>query len=194
MDETGVTEYDVTAYYKPKFDQFVCLDPDGKIGFPIELCESNEDITPLAQAFIQNYGRKPYTHGKYVLNSEYPSRYQTGCMFDNEYINFLFKTFINDFKHFEIMDRTTGYCILDKLEIAFIYEGGTQPSAYDWKDVNDIDWNQTFNFHQFFRPATQEEIDMINKDKDVIIDEKKSKKTSQNNTKKSNSSKSNSTK
>lgn len=194
IDVTGETEYEVHGFYRPKFDQFLCLDPAGRIGFPSHLCQSDSDETLLAQAFIQKYGRKPYTWGHYVLNSEHPSRYQVGCMFDNDYINFLFKTFIDDLKNFEVGDRTTGYCMLDKLEIAFIYEGGTPEREYKWQNINDVDLSQTFNFHPFFRLAKQGEIDMIDKDvinENIMDEENTSKKTSQDDTKKSNNRKSN---
>lgn len=164
-DKTYKTEYEVIALYKPKFDQFLCLDDDGRIGLPTELCETDEVNTPLAQAFIQKYGRKPYKFGKYVLNSDYLSRYQVGCMFDNEYINFLFRTLINSFKNFEISDRTTGYCKLGKLEIALIYEGeaGIPESEYVWIDIKDFNMDEDIDFYQFFREATDEEIQKIDK-------------------------------
>lgn len=187
IDVTGKTEYEVHGYYRPKLDQFLCTDNNSRIGLPDELCENDNNNTPLALTFMEKYGRKPYTWGKYVLNSEHPSRYQVGCMFDNDYINSLFKTFINDLKNFEIGDRTTGYCMLDKLEIAFIYEGGTPESEYEWQNINDVDLSQTFNFHQYFRPATQEEIDMI--DKDVIIEENTTQDSSKSKTKQTNKTK-----
>lgn len=162
-DVTGKTKYNFHGTYQPQLDQFLCIDPQGKMNCPIEFCESDEDNTPLAQSFINMYGRKPYTFGEFVQNIKGVSRYQKGCMFDNEYINYLFKTFISDLKQFSIR-RTTGYVVMDKLEIAFITEGGTPESNYKWQDVNDIDWTQTFNFHQYWRPATQKEIDMIDKD------------------------------
>lgn len=186
-DVTGKTEYEIHGYYRPKLDQFLCLDRNGRMALPEKLCETNEMNTPLAQAFMQKYDRKPYTYGNYVLNNGQPSRYQLGCMFDNEYVNFLFKTFINDLKNFEIGDRTTGYCMIVNLELAFINKGGTPESEYKWKNINEIDLNQTFDFHQFFRPAETHEIEMI--DKGGIIEEAPSKTSSKSKSKKTSSTK-----
>ena len=193
-DKTGETEYDLTAYYNPMYDQFICLDNDGKVGFPNDLCETESTDTPLALAFKDCHGRIPYKRGKYVLNNKFASRYQIGCMFDEIYINYLFKVLIERFQNFKIGNECKGCKIVD-LQIALLPEGGIPESEYPWEDIKEFNRrskDKLIDFHQYFREATVKEIDMI--DVDGEIDKKISEESKQNNTKKSNSRKSNSTK